>query len=78
MKFRQLGGKQCFLYALNPTGDEHLSGFRVVEEVGPVGVGLHVAEDEELAQQQLQDDEGDVVARFLVLNFGALIKNGFF
>ena len=49
---------------------------RIVKEVCPVGIGLHVAEDEEFAEQQLQDDQGDVVASLLILNFGALNKYG--
>jgi hypothetical protein len=52
----------------------HLSGIRIVKKVCPVGVGLHVAEDEEFAKQQLQYDQGDVVACLLVLNFGTLQK----
>ena len=55
----------------------YLLGLWAVKEICPVWVRLHVAEDEELTQQQLQDDQGDVVTGLLVLNFGTLKKEGF-
>jgi len=33
----------------------HLARFRVPEKVGPVGVRLHLAEDEELSQTKIDD-----------------------
>lgn len=50
----------------------YLFSIGVVQEVRPVGIGLHVAEDEELTKEQFQDDQGDVVPRFLVLDLGTL------
>jgi len=50
----------------------NLIGLWIVKEISPVWIRLHVSEDEEFAQQQLQDDQGDVVPGFLVLNFGTL------
>ncbi len=44
----------------------HLMTVRVVEEVCPVGIGLHVSVHEELLEEESQDDEGDVVAGGLV------------
>ncbi len=49
--------------------------FRIVKEVCPVWIGLHVTKDEEFTKQQLQDDQGDVVTSFLVFNFGTLEKH---
>jgi hypothetical protein len=36
----------------------HLARFRVPEKVGPVGVRLHLAEDEELSQAEIDHTRG--------------------
>lgn len=50
--------------------DQHQSSrLLVIQEVRPVGVGLHAAEFEELQEAQLHDHLGDVVPVFLTVGW---------
>jgi len=51
----------------------HLARFRVPEKVGPVGVRLHLAEDEELSQAEIDHARGYLCCGRIMLAFDVLV-----